>query len=96
MMAWTDLYTKRIKIRFNATSLMERKMSEDIKKERLKQIKEKYERDKSQITLRYKAQSDAMAARKKGELEELKDRYKMSVEGVEHSQNIRDGQKKPN
>ena len=71
-------------------------MSEDIKKERLKQIKEKYERDKSQITLRYKAQSDAMAARKKGELERLKDRYKMSVEGVERSQNIRDGQKKPN
>ena len=45
-------------------------MSEDIKKERLKQIKEKYERDKSQITLRYKAQSDAMAARKRANLKD--------------------------
>ena len=40
-------------------------MAEDKNKIRLKQITEKYERDKSQIEARYKAQSDAMAVKKK-------------------------------
>ena len=64
-------------------------MAEDKNEIRIKQITAKYERDKSQIEARYKAQSDAMAVRKKGGTREIRKRYKMSAEGIERSREIK-------